>query len=93
MSTGPWAGQMLSPEMLAVFVVLGLVALVYIATKVHLDSKQNAREHAELRSAIGRLGALIDRRFNSTDCQFDSIDRKLDQILAHLIERPSDEDD
>ena len=90
----------MSAETVAFFVVVGLVGLVYLATKLHLESKRNAREHAELRSAIGRLGTLIDHRFNSTDRRFNSIDhrfdstdRKLDQILAHLLKRRSDKDD
>lgn len=101
---GPWAGELLSAETVAFFVVVGLVGLVYIATKLHLESKQNARDHAELRAALDRLTDSTDRRFDSTDrrfnstdrqfnsidSRFDSIDRKLDQILAHLLKRRSD---
>lgn len=72
--------------MLAFFVVVGLVGMVYFATKLHLESKRNAREHAELRAALDRLADSTDRRFDSTD-------RKLDQILAHLLRRRSDKDD
>ncbi len=95
-----WIGGLLSAETLAFFVVVGLVGLVYLATKLHLESKQNARDHAELRAALDRLADSTDRRFDSTDRRFnlidrrfDSTDRKLDQILAHLFKRCSDKDE
>ena len=88
-----WIGGLLSAETLAFLVVVGLVGLVYLATKLHLESKQNARDHAELRAALDRLADSTDRRFNSIDRRFDSTDRKLDQILAHLLKRRSDKDD
>ena len=107
MNMGSWLGELLSAETVAFFVVVGLVGLVYIATKLHLESKQNARDHAALRAALDRLADSTDRRFDSTDRRFDSTDhrfdstdrrfdstdRKLDQILAHLLKRRSDKDD
>lgn len=83
-----------------------LVLVVNLTVRMHLASKQNAREHAELRKAsdrnaeamernaegIDRNAEGIDRQADSTECRFDSIDRKLDQILS-LLRNRSDRDD
>ena len=86
MSMGWLFGKLLSVETVGVLAVVYLVLLVYLATKIHLGSKQNAREHAELRTALKSLGG-------STDRGFESIDSKLDQILDYLLQTRSDKDD
>ena len=79
MNMGWWYGDLLIAETVRVLAVVYLVLLVYLATKIHLGSKQNAREHAELRRALVSLR--------------DSTDRKLDQILTQLLQRRSGKDD
>ena len=76
---GLWFAESLNAETAAMVAIVALALLAHIAKKVHLESKQNAREHAELKGAIDRLA--------------DSTDRKLDQILIYLLNRRSDKDD
>lgn len=90
----------MSAELAAAFATVSVVLLVYLTTKVHLDSKQNAREHAELRKAVDRLVEAVERQgesanrwFDLIDRRFDSLDRKLDQILTYVLNRRSDKDD
>ena len=56
---GPWFTGLLSTETVAALVVLILVLLVHLVTKVHLESKQNTGEHAELRAASSRQAEEI----------------------------------
>lgn len=98
--TDLWLAGLLSAELAAAFATVSVVLLVYLTTKVHLDSKQNAREHAELRKAVDRLAEAVERQgesanrwFDLIDRRFDSLDRKLDQILTYVLNRRSDKDD
>ena len=50
---------MLGAETAAALAVMAVVLMAYLITKVHLESKQNAREHAELREAINSLREVV----------------------------------
>lgn len=76
---GSWFAELLNADTAALVAIVTLVLMVGLASKVHLESKQNAREHTELKRAIDRLA--------------DSTDHKLDQILIYLLNRRSDKDD
>lgn len=76
---GSWFEELLNAETAALVAIVTLGLMVYLVSKVHLESKQNAKEHADLKRAIDRLA--------------DSTDRKLDQILIYLLNRRSDKDD
>ena len=104
---GSWGAELLSAESAALLAFVAVTLLVYLATKVHLESKQNTKDHADLRKAIDRQAEAIDRqaestdrrfdatdrRFDATDRRFDSTDRKLDQILGYLLQKRSGKDD
>ena len=90
---GPWFTGLLSAESVAALLVLGLALLVYLVTKLHLESKQNAREHAELRTAINRQAEEIAGLRQEMDRLRESTDRKLDQIMSYLLRNRSDKDD
>ncbi len=90
---GPWFTGLLSAETVAALVVLILVLLVHLVTKLHLESKQNAGEHAELRTAINRQAEEIAGLRQEIDRQRESTDRKLDQIMGYLLRNRSDKDD
>ena len=83
---GPWFTALVSAESATMLAFVAVMLLVYLTTRVHLESKQNAREHAELRRASERQTEEIARLRESTD-------RKLDQILGYLLRNRSDGDD
>ena len=83
---------MFSAESAAVFAFVVLLLVVNLTVRMHLASKQNAREHAELRKANDRNAEAIIRQAEATDRRFDSINRKLDQILSLLRNRSDKED-
>lgn len=90
---GPWFTALVSAESATMLAFVAVVLLVYLTTRVHLEPKQNAMEHAELRRASERQAEEIARLRESTDRRFDSTDRKLDQILGYLLRNRSDRDD
>ena len=89
---------MLGAETAAALAVMAVVLMAYLITKVHLESKQNAREHAELREAINSLREVVAgqaesiarlqetaaRQAESTDRRFDSNDRRFDSMDRKL---------
>ena len=83
---GRWFTALVSAESATMLAFVAVMLLVYLTTRVHLESKQNAREHAELRRASERQTEEIARLRESTD-------RKLDQILGYLLRNRSDGDD
>ena len=99
MDVGPLFARLLSTETLAALLVSAVVLLVYLATKVHLESKQNASEHAELRAASNRQAeeiASVRQEIAGVRQEIDrlreSTDRKLDQILSYLLRNRSDKE-
>ena len=93
MDMGPWFTGLLSTETVAALVVLILVLLVHLVTKLHLESKQNTREHAELRAASNRQAEEIAGLRQEIDRLRELTDRKLDQIISYLLRNRSDKDD
>ena len=56
---GSWIAGLLGAETAAALAVMAVVLMAYLTTRVHLESRQNAREHAELREAINSLGEMV----------------------------------
>ena len=56
---GSWIAGLLGAETAAALAVMAVVLMAYLTTKVHSESRQNAREHAELREAINSLGEMV----------------------------------
>ena len=56
---GSWIAGLLGAETAAALGVVAIVLVAYLTTKIHLESKQNAREHAELRRAIDIQGKTL----------------------------------
>ena len=93
-----WIAGLLGAETAAALAIMALVLMAYLTKKVHLESRQNAREHAELRDAINSLREVVARqaesiarleesavrRAESTDLRFDSNDRRFDAIDRKL---------
>ena len=70
----PWLAGLLSAESVAVVAVVDLVLLVYLDIKIHLVSKQNARDHAELRESYGPQAESIERLGESIDHLREAVD-------------------
>ena len=54
-----WIAGLLSAETAAALAVIAVVLMAYLTTRVHLNSRQNSREHAELREAINSLCEML----------------------------------
>ena len=63
---GSLIAALLSAESAAIFAFAVALVLVYLVTKVHLESKQNAREHAELKAAYDRQAEITARHREET---------------------------
>ena len=72
---GSWIAGLLGAETAAALAVMAVVLMAYLITRVHLESRQNAREHAELREAINSLGEVVARLAESIARQAESIAR------------------
>ena len=65
---GPWFTALFSAESAAVFAFVVSLLVVNLTVRMHLGSKQNAREHAELRKANDRNAAAVERNAAAVEC-------------------------
>lgn len=82
---GPWFTALFSAESAAVLAFVALSLVVNLTVRMHLASKQNAREHAELRkagdrnaAAMERITAAMERNAAAMERNAEGIDRQAD---------------
>ena len=90
---GSLLAALLSAESAAIVGFVVIVVLACLIVKVHLESKQNAREHAELKAAYDRLAEIVARHREETARhreetvrQGEKIDRQGEDAARHREE-------
>lgn len=80
MNVGLWFAASLSIELAVMSSFIAVLLLVHLATRAHVESKQKAREHAELRESFERNAEMIKRNTEMVKRNTESLARQTDSI-------------